>query len=91
MNKTELIAALGNNAGLTKKEAEKVLNAFVDVVTETLAKEEKIQIVGFGSFEVKTRPARVARNPRTGEEIKIEASKAPIFKAGKALKDSVNN
>ena len=82
MNKTELIAALGNNAGLTKKEAEKVLNAFVDVVTETLAKEEKIQIVGFGSFEVKTRPARVARNPRTGEEIKIEASKAPIFKAG---------
>ena len=90
MNKTELIAALGANAGLTKKEAEKVLNAFVDVVTETLAKEEKIQIVGFGSFEVKTRPARVARNPRTGEEIKIEASKAPIFKAGKALKDSVN-
>ena len=90
MNKTELTAALAANAGLSKKDAEKVLNSFVDVVTETLAKGEKIQIVGFGSFEVKTRPARVARNPRTGEEIKIEASKAPVFKAGKALKDSVN-
>ena len=90
MNKTELTAALAANAGLSKKDAEKVLNSFVDVVTETLAKGEKIQIVGFGSFEVKTRPARVARNPRTGEQIEIEASKAPVFKAGKALKDSVN-
>ena len=90
MNKTELTAALAANAGLSKKDAEKALNAFVDVVTETLTKGEKIQIVGFGSFEVKARPARTARNPRTGEEIKIEASKAPVFKAGKALKDSVN-
>ena len=90
MNKTELIAEIACKTGLSKKDAEKVLNSFVDVVTETLAKGEKIQIVGFGSFEVKTRPARVARNPRTGEEIKIEASKAPVFKAGKALKDSVN-
>ena len=90
MNKTELTAALAANAGLSKKDAEKALNAFVDVVTETLTKGEKIQIVGFGSFEVKARPARTARNPRTGEEIKIEASKAPVFKAGKALKDTVN-
>ncbi len=90
MNKTELTAALAANAGLSKKDAEKALNAFVDVVAETLSKGEKVQVVGFGSFEVKERPARTARNPRTGEEIKIEASKAPVFKAGKALKDTVN-
>ncbi|MDO4837764.1 MAG: HU family DNA-binding protein [Clostridia bacterium] len=90
MNKTELTAALAANAGLSKKDAEKALNTFVEVVTETLAKGEKVQVVGFGSFEVKERPARTARNPRTGEEIKIEASKAPVFKAGKALKDTVN-
>lgn len=90
MNKTELTAALAANAGISKKDAEKALNAFVDVVTETLSKGEKVQIVGFGSFEVKDRPARVARNPRTGEEIEIAASKAPAFKAGKALKDTVN-
>ena len=83
MNKTELIAALAEKTGSNKKDA-------VDVVTESLANGDKIQIVGFGSFEVKARPARTARNPRTGEEIKIEASKAPVFKAGKALKDSVN-
>ena len=82
MNKTELIAALAEKTGSNKKD--------VDVVTESLANGDKIQIVGFGSFEVKARPARTARNPRTGEEIKIEASKAPVFKAGKALKDSVN-
>lgn len=86
MNKTELIAALAEKTGSNKKDAEKAINAFVDVVTESLANGDKIQIVGFGSFEVKARPARTARNPRTGEEIKIEASKAPVFKAGKALK-----
>lgn len=90
MNKTALTAALAAKTGFAKKDAEKALNAFVDVVTEALAEGEKIQIVGFGSFEVKDRPARVARNPRTGEEIQIEAAKAPVFKAGKALKDAVN-
>ncbi|MBR4080821.1 MAG: HU family DNA-binding protein [Clostridia bacterium] len=84
-----MIAAL-HGKGIAKKDAEKALNAFVDVVTDALAQGEKVQIVGFGSFEVKDRPARTARNPRTGEEIQIEASKAPVFKAGKALKDSVN-
>ncbi len=91
MNKSELIAALVEKAELSsKKDAEKVLNAFVDVVTESLTKGEKVQLIGFGTFDVKSRPARKARNPRTGEEIKIAASKAPAFKAGKALKDKVN-
>ena len=90
MNKTELTAALAAKTGFAKKDAEKALNAFVDVITESLAQDEKVQIVGFGSFEVKARPARTARNPRTGEEIKIEASKAPVFKAGKSLKEAVN-
>ena len=90
MNKTELIAALAAKTGMQKKNAEAALNAFVETVSETMAAGDKVQIVGFGSFEVKERPARVARNPRTGEEIEIEASKAPVFKAGKALKDSVN-
>ena len=90
MDKTELTAALVEKTGFRKQDAEKALNAFVEVVTEALANDNKVSIVGFGSFEVKTRPARVARNPRTGEEIQIEASKAPVFKAGKALKDSVN-
>ena len=90
MNKTELIAALASKTGFAKKDAEKALNAFADVVTEALTAGEKVQVVGFGSFEVKERPARTARNPRTGEEIEIEASKAPVFKVGKALKDAVN-
>ena len=90
MNKTELTAALAAKTGFGKKDAEKAIVALTEVITEALAKDEKVQIVGFGSFEVKARPARTARNPRTGEEIKIEASKAPVFKAGKALKDSVN-
>ncbi len=90
MNKTELTAALAEKTGFNKKDAEKALNAFVEVVTESLANDNRVSIVGFGSFEVKSRPARTARNPRTGEEIQIEASKAPVFKAGKALKDSVN-
>ena len=90
MKKTELTAALAAKTGLQKKDAEKALNAFVDVVTEALAQGDKVQVVGFGSFEVKARPARTARNPRTDEEIEIEASKAPVFKTGKALKDTVN-
>ncbi len=90
MNKSELIVALANKTELTKKDAEKALNAFVEIVGETLKADDKVMIVGFGSFEAKQRPARIARNPRTGEEIKIEASKVPAFKAGKALKDSLN-
>ena len=90
MNKSELIVALAQKAELSKKDAEKALSAFVEVVTEAMKAGEKVQLVGFGTFESKERPARVARNPRTGEEIQIEASKAPVFKAGKALKDSVN-
>ena len=90
MNKSELIAALAEKAEFTKKDAEKALNAFVDTVSASLAKGDKVQLIGFGTFDVKKRPARTARNPRTGAEIKIAASKAPAFKAGKALKDKVN-
>ena len=90
MNKTELIVALAQKAEITKKDAEKAVNAFVDVVAEALKEGAKVQLVGFGTFEAKERPARVARNPRTGEEIKIEASKTASFKVGKALKDSIN-
>ena len=90
MNKSELIAALAEKPEFSKKDAEKALNAFVDVINASLAKGEKVQLIGFGTFDVKKRPARVARNPRTGAEIKIAASKAPAFKAGKALKDKVN-
>ena len=90
MNKTELIAAIAAKTGETKKDAEATLNAFVNVVSETLAKGDKVQLVGFGSFEVRKRAARKGRNPQTKEELKIPASKAPVFKAGKALKDLVN-
>ncbi len=90
MNKAELSSAIVAKTGLTKKDAEKVINAVVEVISDSLKAGEKVQIVGFGSFEVKERPARTARNPRTGEEIKIDASKAPVFKPGKALKDTVN-
>ena len=90
MNKSELIAALAEKTEFSKKDAEKALNAFVDAVSASLAKGEKVQLLGFGTFDVKKRPARTARNPRTGAEIKIKASKAPTFKAGKALKDKVN-
>ncbi|MBQ3391944.1 MAG: HU family DNA-binding protein [Lachnospiraceae bacterium] len=90
MNKTELIAAISTKAGLTKKDAEKVLKAFTDTVTEELKKGEKVQIVGFGTFEVSERAARDGRNPSTGEPMSIAASKAPRFKAGKALKDAIN-
>ena len=91
MNKSDLIAAMAAKTGSTKKDAEATLNAFVDVVTEALTKGDKVQLVGFGSFEVRKRAARKGRNPQTKEEIKIPASKAPVFKAGKALKDLVNN
>ncbi len=90
MNKAELTAAIADKAKISKKDAEKALGAITDVIAAALKKGDKVQIVGFGSFEVRKRPARVARNPRTGEQIKIAASKAPVFKAGKGLKDSVN-
>ena len=90
MNKTELVAAMAEKAQLSKKDAEAALKAFTDVVAEELKKGEKIQLVGFGTFEVSERAARTGRNPLTGVEMTIPASKAPKFKAGKALKDSVN-
>ena len=90
MNKSELVAAVAEKAEFTKKDAEKAVSGFVDVVTEALVKGEKVQLIGFGTFEAKERPARTARNPRTGEQVKIAATKAPSFKAGKALKDAVN-
>ena len=93
MNRTELIDAMAKKMGdsATKKEAEAALKAFVDVVTEELAKKEKIQLVGFGTFETSVRPEREGRNPRTGETMKIAESGVPKFKPGKALKDAVNN
>ena len=90
MNKTELVAAVAEQADISKKDAEKVLKAFVDVVTEEMKKGEKVQLVGFGTFEVSERAAREGRNPQTGKTMKIEACKAPKFKAGKALKDALN-
>lgn len=89
MNKTELVAAIAEKTELSKKDSEKALKAFIDVVTEELQKGEKIQLVGFGTFEVADRAAREGRNPLTGEKMQIEASKAPKFKAGKALKDAI--
>ena len=90
MNKSDLIAAVAAKTGETKKNAEASINAVIDVIAETLAKGDKIQLVGFGSFEVRSRAARKGRNPQTGKEMKIAAKKAPVFKAGKALKDAVN-
>ena len=90
MNKSELVAAVASKAGATKKDSEAFVNAFTDAVTGALRKGDKVQFVGFGSFDVKKRAARKGRNPQTGAEIKIPASKAPVFKAGKALKDAVN-
>lgn len=90
MNKTELIAAIAEKAEISKKDSEKALKAFVDVVTEQLKNDDKVQLVGFGTFEVSKRAAREGRNPQTGKTMKIEACKAPKFKAGKALKDAVN-
>lgn len=90
MNKTELVAAIAAETGLSKKDAEAALKAFIDVTTKELKKGKKIQLVGFGTFEVVERAAREGRNPQTGKAMKIKASKAPKFKAGKALKDAVN-
>ena len=90
MNKVELSAAIASETGLSRKDAEAAVKAFVDVVTSELQKGEKVQLVGFGTFEVSERAAREGRNPQTGETMTIEASKAPKFKAGKALKDAGN-
>lgn len=90
MTKQELIAAVAENAGIKKVEAEKAITATFKTITHALEKQEKVQLVGFGTFEVKDRAARKGRNPKTGEEITIPASKNPSFKAGKALKDAVN-
>ena len=91
MTKADLINAIAEKAELSKKDSEKALNAVIDVITEALVAGNKVQMVGFGAFEVKDRPARTAHNPRNKDElIQLEASKAPVFKAGKALKDAVN-
>ena len=90
MNKSELVEALAKKTGATKKATEETLNAFVEVVEATLKKGEKVQLVGFGSFEARKRAARKGRNPQTGEEIKIAAATVPAFKAGKALSEAVN-
>ncbi len=90
MNKSELVAAIAAAADLSRKDAERALNAFTETVTEELRKGEKVQLVGFGTFEVSERAARTGRNPATGAAMMIGASKAPKFKAGKALKDAIN-
>ena len=90
MNKSELVSSIADKGDISKKDAEKALNAFIETVEEALVKGEKIQLVGFGSFEVRERAERKGRNPQTREEITVPASKAPVFKVGKALKDSVN-
>ena len=90
MNKTELVAAMAEQTNLSKKDAEAALKAFIYVVSEELKKGEKVQLVGFGTFEVSERAAREGRNPQTGETMEIKASKTPKFKAGKALKDMMN-
>jgi len=89
MNKTELIAAVATKTGLSKKDAEKALNATMETVAEAMASGEKVQLVGFGSFETKTRAAHTGRNPRTNETVEFPAKTVPVFKAGKALKDTV--
>ena len=90
MNKAELINAAAEKTGLSKKDTEATISAAIDVITEALAQSEKVQLVGFGSFEVKSRAARIGRNPRTKEQIEIPASKTPVFKPGKALKDTIS-
>ena len=90
MNKQELVANVAEQASLTKKDAEKAVNALFETIKDALSKDDRVQLIGFGTYEVKTRQARKGRNPQTGQEIKIPASKTPVFKAGKALKDSVN-
>ena len=90
MNKSELIAAVAAKAGLTKKDAEKAVSAFIETVKATVAKKKKVQLIGFGTFEPRVRAARTGKNPRTGEAIKIAKATVPAFKAGKAFKDVVN-
>ena len=90
MNKAELINAIANETGLSKKDTEATINSFVNVVSNTLADKDKVQLIGFGTFETRERAARTGRNPQTGEELKIAASVVPAFKSGKALKDKVN-
>ncbi len=90
MNKAELITSVAEQAAISKKDAEKAINAVIDTISNAMAEGEKIQLVGFGTFEVRAREARTGKNPRTGEAIQIAASKVPAFKAGKALKDAVN-
>ncbi len=90
MNKTELIAAVAEKSGMTKKEADVAVNTVFETITQTLTNGEKVQLVGFGTFEVKDRGARTGRDPRTNKAIEIPAYKAPVFKVGKALKDTVN-
>lgn len=90
MNKTELIAAVAEKSGLTRKDSEKAVFAALETITETLKTGEKVQLVGFGVFETRVRPAHKGHNPMTGEEIEIAASKSPAFKAGKALKEALN-
>lgn len=89
MNKAELVADVADRAGLTKRDAEKAVNAVVDSIEGALTKGDKVSLVGFGTFEVRTRAARTGRNPRTGQSLEISSSKVPAFKAGKALKDTV--
>ena len=89
MNKAELINAAAEKAGLSKKDTEAAVNAAIEAITEALKHNDKVQLVGFGAFEVKARAERIGRNPRTKEEIKIPASKVPVFKPGKALKDAI--
>jgi DNA-binding protein HU-beta len=90
MNKADMVTKVAEKSDLTKKDAEKAIGAFVDTVTETLSHGDKVQLVGFGTFEVRQRAERKGRNPQTREEITIPASKAPVFKPGKALKDTIN-
>lgn len=90
MNKQELISIMADKAGLSKKDAEAALKAFIEAVEGALVKGDKVQLVGFGSFEVRERAARIGRNPQTGAEMKIDAAKVPAFKAGRALKDKLN-
>ena len=89
MNKSELISVVAENAGLTKKDTEKVVNAVFDGISDALAKGDKVQVIGFGTFDVRERKSREGRNPATGDTITIPAVKVPVFKAGKALKDNV--
>lgn len=90
MNKAELVKAMADETQLTQKDVEKVLNSFVNQVSNALAKQDKVQLIGFGTFETRKRSARTGRNPQTGEELKIKASTVPAFKSGKALKEKVN-